>query len=180
MQIWAQDSIQWLLLVLALPKVGLSSLFVVSLLSATLLPLGSEPAVFGFVKLAPDMFWLAILVATAGNTAGGAITYLMGAGAQKAYAGWREAHEHVDGNVESADHPRPGGRWHVQIHRCVDHAGPAVLLFSWLPVLGDLLCAAAGWLRLSFWPCVLYMAIGKWLRYAALTSALMWVFPSLA
>jgi membrane protein YqaA with SNARE-associated domain len=46
-----------------------------------------------------------------------------------------------------------------------------VLLFSWLPVAGDPLCAVAGWLRLPFWRCVLFMAAGKGLRYLALCSA---------
>ncbi|KAB0276861.1 DedA family protein, partial [Klebsiella pneumoniae] len=45
------DAVHWLLALLALPKVGLSAVFLVSLLSATLLPLGSEAAVYGFVKL---------------------------------------------------------------------------------------------------------------------------------
>jgi membrane protein YqaA with SNARE-associated domain len=67
-----------LLTALALPQYGLSTVFVVAVISATLLPLGSEPAVFGLVKLNPDMFWPAILVATAGNTLGGAISWWMG------------------------------------------------------------------------------------------------------
>jgi hypothetical protein len=45
----------------------------VAFVSATLLPLGSEPAVFGLVKINPALFWPAILVATAGNTLGGAV-----------------------------------------------------------------------------------------------------------
>jgi membrane protein YqaA with SNARE-associated domain len=71
MQAWLQS----LLDLLALPEFGLSTVFVVSLVSATLLPLGSEPAVFGLVKLNPDLFWPAIVVATVGNTLGGAISY---------------------------------------------------------------------------------------------------------
>ena len=39
---------------LALPGVGLPALFIISLLSATLLPMGSEPAVFAVVKMNPD------------------------------------------------------------------------------------------------------------------------------
>ncbi|MFW9594294.1 MAG: DedA family protein, partial [Macromonas sp.] len=46
-----------------------------------------------------------------------------------------------------------------------------------LPVVGDPLCAVAGWLRLAFWPCVAYMAMGKALRYVAMTSGLLWLFP---
>src|SRR5687768_8514008 len=74
-----------LLEALALPKFGLSTVFVVALVSATLVPLGSEPAVFGLVKLNPGLFWPAVLVATAGNTIGGAISYWMGYGVERAY-----------------------------------------------------------------------------------------------
>ena len=74
-----------LLAALALPRFGLSTVFVVALVSATLLPLGSEPAVFGLVKLNPELFWPAVLVATAGNTVGGAISWWMGYGAEVAY-----------------------------------------------------------------------------------------------
>src|SRR5258705_9357416 len=70
---------------LALPKFGLSTVFVVAFVSATLLPLGSEPAVFGLVKLNPDLFWPAVLVATAGNTLRGAVTWRMGYGAESPY-----------------------------------------------------------------------------------------------
>jgi membrane protein YqaA with SNARE-associated domain len=150
-----------LLTALALPQVGLSTVFVVSLVSATLLPMGSEPAVFGLVKLNADLFWPAVLVATAGNTIGGMITYWMGYGAERAY-------EHVP-HDPSVAHPR-ALRWRERF-------GPLACLLAWLPIIGDPLCAVAGWLRLAFWPCVLYMAIGKFGRYVVMTAALLWVFP---
>lgn len=147
---------------LALPKFGLSTVFVVAFVSATLLPLGSEPAVFGLVKLNPDLFWPAILVATAGNTLGGVVTYAMGYGAERAY-------EHLV-------HPKRT-TMHARALRWLDRFGPKACLLSWLPLVGDPLCAVAGWLHLSFWPCVGYMAIGKFARYVVMTSALLWVFP---
>ena len=78
------DWIHALLQTLALPEVGLGTVFVVAFISATLLPLGSEPAVFALVKLNPELFWPAILVATAGNTLGGMVSWLMGYGAHRA------------------------------------------------------------------------------------------------
>ena len=45
-------------------------------------------------------------------------------------------------------------------------------MLAWLPVVGDPLCAVAGWLKLPFWPCVAYMAAGKLLRYITMTAAL--------
>ena len=53
MESWMHPLLHWL----ALPQFGLSTVFVVAFVSATLLPLGSEPAVFGLIKLNPDLFW---------------------------------------------------------------------------------------------------------------------------
>ena len=144
-----------LLNALALPAFSLPALFLVALVSATLLPMGSEPALFALVKLHPEMFWPAVLVATAGNTAGGAISWAMGFGAKKAFAEERQT------------------RWFGWLQRF----GPKTLLLSWLPVIGDPLCALAGWLKMPFWPCLLYMAIGKLARYLTMTVLLLWIFP---
>ena len=151
--------IEHLITLLALPQFGLSTVFIVSFISATLLPLGSEPVVFGLVKLNPDLFWPAILVATAGNTLGGAFTWAMGYG----------AHQVVDKYGHSASH--------VHALRWLERLGPKACLLAWLPVVGDPLCAVAGWLKFSFWPCFLYMALGKFARYTIMTASLMWVFP---
>lgn len=144
---------------LALPQYGLVTLFLIAFVSATLLPLGSEPALFGLLKLNPELFWPAILVATAGNTLGGAVTWAMG---------W-ESHKLVDKYRHSSTHLRALD-W-------LERIGPKACLMSWLPVIGDPLCAVAGWLRLSFWPCLLYMAIGKLARYLTMTVLLLWIFP---
>ena len=140
-----------LLAALSLPTVGLSSLFVISLLSATLLPMGSEPAVFAIVKLNPALFWPAVLVATAGNTVGGAISYAMGYGAKQWMAAERET------------------RWFGWLQRF----GPKTLLLAWLPIVGDPLCSLAGWLKMPFWPCLLYMGLGKLARYLSVTGLLL-------
>ena len=147
---------------LALPQFGLSTVFVVSFISATLLPLGSEPAVFGLIKLNPGLFWPAILVATAGNTLGGAVSWWMGLGAHKA----------VD---RAAGHPTE-----LRALAWLRRFGPRACLLSWLPIVGDPLCAVAGWLRLPFWPCMAYMAVGKFLRYLVMTTALLYVWPGAA
>ena len=155
MQAWFDS----LLALLALPQYGLSSLFLVSFVSATLLPLGSEPALFGLLKLNPGMFWPAVLVATAGNTLGGALDWWLGYGAHK-----------VADKYSHSKH-------HVRVLGWLEKLGPKACLLSWLPLVGDPLCAVAGWLKLPFWPCLLYMAIGKFARYLTMTAALLWFFP---
>ena len=158
MEIWMQS----VLAALALPEFGLSTVFVVSLVSATLLPLGSEPVVFGLVKLNPELFWPAIVVATAGNTIGGAISWWMGHSAHKVSDKLR----HQETSAQDA-----------RALRWLHALGPKACLLSWLPGVGDPLCAVAGWLRLPFWPCVAYMAVGKFARYLVMTGGLLWVFP---
>ncbi len=144
---------------LALPEYGLSTVFIVSFVSATLLPLGSEPVVFGLVKLNPALFWPAVLVATVGNTLGGALDWWMGFG----------AHQVVDKYKASSSHNR-ATLW-------LEKLGPKACLLAWLPVVGDPLCAVAGWLKLPFWPCLAYMAVGKFGRYLVFTGGLSWAFP---
>lgn len=155
MEAWLQS----LLDLLALPQYGLITIFVVAAISATLLPAGSEFAVIGMVKLNPDMFWPAVAVATVGNTLGGGISWWMGYGAETLY--------------ERIQHKR----LHVRALTWLEGLGPKACLLSWLPAVGDPLCALAGWLKLPFWPCLMYMAIGKFLRYVLLTAALIWLFP---
>ena len=87
MEAWFARALEWL----ALPQFGLTTVFVVSLVSATLLPLGSEPAVFGLVKLNPELFWPAIAVATTGNALGGAINWWMGFGAKRAFENYKHS-----------------------------------------------------------------------------------------
>jgi membrane protein YqaA with SNARE-associated domain len=145
-----ESMMSWLLAALALPAVGLGSVFVVSFVSATLLPLGSEPAVFAVIKANPALYWSVILIATAGNTLGGAVDYWMGWQARQVVAQQNSSH------------------W----SRAMARFGPKILLLGWLPIVGDPLCTLAGWSRLPLWPCVMYMAVGKAARYIAITAAL--------
>jgi membrane protein YqaA with SNARE-associated domain len=154
------DWIAHLLQLLSLPEYGLSTVFVVAFLSATLLPMGSEPAVFGLVQLNPELLWPAIAVATVGNTLGGALDWWIGFGAHKVADNY--AHHRV----------------HTRALKWLEKLGPKACLLAWVPLIGDPLCAVAGWLKLPFWPCVAYMAIGKCARYVLMTTALVGMFGS--
>ena len=148
-----ETAVLWLLKVLAAPSVGLTSVFLIAFVSATLVPLGSEPAVFAVVKANPAMFWPAILMATVGNTLGGVLNYGIGYRAKIAFAKERQS------------------RWFGWLRRF----GAKTMLLSWVPGVGDPLCTLAGWLHLPFWPSVMYMAIGKFARYLTITAVLRYV-----
>ena len=144
-----------ILSLLALPQYSLGTMFVVSFVSATLLPMGSEPMVLGLIELNPDLFWPVIFVATLGNTLGGALNWWLGYGAHKIAAKYAHSSHHA----RALD-------W-------LQRLGPKACLLAWLPLVGDPLCAVAGWLKLPFFPCVVYMAVGKLARYVAMTSVLL-------
>ncbi len=148
-----ENAVTWLLDVLAAPSIGLTSIFIISFISATLLPLGSEPAVFAVVKANPAMFWPAVFVGTLGNTLGGAVDYFIGYRAKVAFAKERQS------------------RWFGWLKKY----GAKTMLLSWVPGVGDPLCTLAGWLHLPFWPSVMYMAIGKFLRYVTMTAILLYI-----
>ena len=161
-----QDLLVWL----ALPGIGLPAVFIVSLLAATILPLGSEPVLLGYLSAAPEMFWAAIGVATLGNTLGGLVSYGMGAGAHSVFGRWRQRQR----DFSPPATPPTLSPERARVERWVQRFGAPVLLLAWLPVVGDPLCAVAGWLRLPFWPCAVYMAIGKFGRYLMLGWAFSW------
>lgn len=123
-------------------SVGLAGLFLASFLAATLLPGGSEALFAVLVYAHPEQGAAALALATLGNTLGGMTTYLLG----------RALPQHL-----APEKSALARRW-----------GAPVLLFAWAPLVGDALCAAAGWLRLPWLPCLLWMAAGKGARYAAL------------
>lgn len=127
---------------------GLFGLLLGSFLSATLLPGGSEALLWGFLQLHPERAGTALAIATIGNTLGGMSTYACGRFLPK----WQR--------VEALPHQEKMQRW-----------GSPALLLSWLPLLGDALCLAAGWLRLHWVACLIFMATGKFLRYWLIVHA---------
>ena len=125
-------------------EAGLAGLFLASFLSATLLPGGSEAVLLAVVLRHPDQASAALLLATIGNTLGGMTTYGMG----------RLLPQHLAPEKSAL----------------VRRRGPPVLLLAWVPIIGDALCASAGWLRLAWLPCTLWMALGKGARYAVVVA----------
>jgi membrane protein YqaA with SNARE-associated domain len=170
------SSITWLLAWFALPAHSLGSIFAVSFLSATFLPLPAEPVVLGVIELRPDLFWPAIGVATLGNTLGGMLTWSMGRGVHVVLNNL-STHTHQSGTPNNGATRQPTYRARIKttalawLHRL----GPQACFFAWIPLIGDPLCALAGWMRLPMWPCAFYMAIGKGLRFWVYSAGFVWL-----
>ena len=124
-------------------------LFISGFLSATLLPGGSEASLVAALSLNQFSTFSIILVSTVGNTLGGLTNYWIGL--------W------LPNRTQSEKHGHKAISW-------LRRYGYWILLFSWLPVIGDPLCLAAGWLRMKFLPSLILIAIGKALRYSLLAG----------
>lgn len=129
-------------------------LFAVSFLSSTLLPGGSEAILLATIGLHAHSPLSILTVATLGNTLGGLTNFAIGY--------W-------------LPHKTPHNKHSKKAEHFMKRYGHFALLFSWLPIIGDPLCLAAGWLRMNIWRCIGYIAIGKCARY----SALYWLVTTL-
>jgi len=122
------------------PEGGLAAVFVASFLAATVVPFSSEAVLFGYLQLHPQHGTLAVALATLGNTAGGMTTYLVGR------------------LVPEKKPESKALRW-------LKRYGAPVTFFAWVPIVGDALCAAAGWLRVNWLAALACMAAGRLARY---------------
>ncbi|HCT4840839.1 TPA: DedA family protein [Enterobacter hormaechei] len=125
---------------------SLASLFASSFLSSTLLPGNSEVVLVTMLLSGVSQPWLLVLIATMGNSLGGLTNVILGR-----FFPLREK-----------------SRWQEKAVGWLKRYGAATLLLSWMPVIGDLLCLLAGWMRISWGPVLFFLCLGKALRYVLL------------
>jgi membrane protein YqaA with SNARE-associated domain len=121
------------------PSGSLASLFAAAFIAATVLPLSSEAALFAVLQLHPDQLWPALVLATTGNTLGGMTTYALGR--------WLGTRKPL-----------------TQLERVRRWGAPATAL-GWVPLVGEGLCLAAGWLKLGVLPVLAWQMAGRFARY---------------
>jgi membrane protein YqaA with SNARE-associated domain len=137
---------------------GLWGLLLSAFLSATVLPGSSEVVMAALITAYPDLLWQAFVVALSGNLLGSALTFGMGWAGKEGY----ERFQGVRARVQ-LEHPRV-----QQLRR----RGPPALVLAFLPLVGDALVLAAGWLRMPVWQSLAWIALGKAARYALLLAGL--------
>ncbi len=147
------------------PQWGLGGLLLICFLSATLLPLSSEPVLVAYLALYPENFWLAIVLAGIGNTIGGAFNYWLGLKSLKV--------------LEKSKRSPFMMERQRKIALKLQQSGPKLLLLSWIPMVGDPMCFVAGLLELPLKKCLTYMALGKFSRYLVLSTGFISIAPYL-
>lgn len=131
---------------------GYLSLFLASFLAATVVPFSSEALLSGMVYGDFNLY-SCILIATLGNTLGGVTTYYLG------YLGkeqWLAKYFKISTQKVEKIKTKISGKeqW--------------IAFFCWLPVIGDIIAAALGFLKFKLYLVVLGMFLGKGLRYGIL------------
>jgi membrane protein YqaA with SNARE-associated domain len=129
---------------------SLWGLFLSAFISSTLLPGGSEAVLVLLAAESAGDKLVLLAVATLGNTLGGMSSWALGR-----FIAWRF----------------PSRRFAAKEQRAIARLqrwGSPILLLSWLPVIGDPLCLAAGWLRIHWLSSLVFIAVGKAARYAVL------------
>lgn len=114
---------------------SLISLFASSFLSATLLPGNSEVVLIAMLLAGVSQPWLLVLIAIIGNSLGGVTNVILG----------------------RLFPLRKTSRWQEKASGWLRRYGAVTLLLSWAPVIGDLLCLLAGWMRISWGPVLFFM-----------------------
>ena len=134
---------------------GVWGLFFSAFISSTIAPGGSEAVLAYMASAGTYNVQLLVFVATIGNTLGAMTTWGLGALAAKKFP---VASLLPEKKQNALDVVKKRGLW--------------VLFFSWLPVIGDALCFAGGWLKLPLLPACLVILSGKFGRYALIA----WMF----
>ncbi len=133
---------------------GLLGLFISAFISSTIAPGGSEAVLAYMINSQQHAVAVLVVIATIGNTLGALTTWWLGVWAAKKYPAETLL---SDQQRKSLQYVRRWGSW--------------ALLFSWLPLVGDGLCFAGGWLKLSLFSSVMAILFGKTLRYIAVAYA---------
>ncbi len=134
---------------------GLWELFLSAFISSTIAPGGSEAVLAYMVSTGSYRTENLIIAATIGNTLGAMTTWGLG---------WLAAKKYPVETLLSADKQKALAT--------VKAKGLWALFFSWLPVVGDALCFAGGWLKLPILSAVLVILLGKLCRYIVIA----WLF----
>ena len=130
-------------------------LFLVALLSASILPLQSEAVLVGLLLSDNHPVWLLLAVASVANVLGSLLNWYLGK-----YLQHFQQRRWFPVKPEQLD---KASRWYLK-------HGKWSLLLGWVPIIGDPLTVIAGVLREPFLPFLLLVTIAKVSRYLVLAG----------
>lgn len=137
---------------------GYIGLFLAAFLAATILPFGSEVVFAALIAAGMDA-WTCIFVASVGNWLGGMTNYYLG---KLGKTVWIEKYLKI--KKEKID----------RFQTWLEGKGAAMAFFSFLPVVGDIIAVALGYMRANIYIVNVSMFAGKFLRYVLIMYGVNW------
>ncbi|BAJ03125.1 YqaA family protein [Shewanella violacea] len=123
-------------------------MFSAAFIAATLLPGGSEVLLVALLNNDTSNWLALVILASVGNTLGSITSYYLG----------------TLGRFARSPQEMAKGKYKRSVG-LIEKYGYWALLLAWMPVIGDLLCLLAGWMKLPLLKSTLIILVGKSVRY---------------
>ncbi len=133
--------------------IALWLMFSAAFIAATIFPGGSEVLLAALIKEQPDLWISLVFVATLGNSLGSVTNYGLG----------------YLGRFAKTPEEMATGRFRYSVNLLKKY-GYWSLLLAWLPIVGDLLCLLAGWMKMPIVQSTLMIFVGKGIRYLLIAA----------
>ena len=128
---------------------GYWGLFIGSFLASTLIPMSADVLLVGILALGGNV-WACLVIATTGNWLGGLTSY---------WIGWLGRWELIERWLKVKEEKL------LRQKKNIDRYGVWLALFTWLPLIGDLLAVALGFYKIKPYASAIYMLIGRFARF---------------
>ena len=120
----------------SLIDLGYWGLFIGSFLASTLIPMSADVLLVGILALGGNV-WACLVIATTGNWLGGLTSY---------WIGWLGRWEWIERWLKVKEEKL------LRQKKNIDRYGVWLALFTWLPLIGDLLAVALGFYKMDSQP----------------------------
>ncbi len=133
---------------------GPAGMFLAAFLSGSVLPFSSELVMLGLLATGADPVGL-LVWGTAGNVLGSGLNYFIGSLGKE---------EWIEKYVKLTPEKLERGKKYVRRY------GAWAGFLAWLPVLGEIITVAMGYMRTNLWTSTLAVTAGKYIRYQIIVS----------
>ena len=127
----------------SLIDLGYWGLFIGSFLASTLIPMSADVLLVGILALGGNV-WACLVIATTGNWLGGLTSY---------WIGWLVRWEWIERWLKVKEEKL------LRQKKNINRYGVWLALFTWLPLIGDLLAVALGFYKIKPYASAIYMLI---------------------
>ena len=129
-------------------------------MAATFFPVSSEVYLANIIH-EYNLIFIPVVVATIGNVLGGILTF---------YMGWK------GGEIALKNVSEKNKKRYYRANQILKKYGSYSMILAWTPIIGDVIVLLGGVLKLNIASSILWMTIGKFLRYLIFAMTITEIF----